>query len=283
MKNYVMKAYNKAITPESFRYPIIAERKYDGIRVAMQREAGDDFRTAQGKKIPNRAVCQWLTELAVAARPYQLDGELIIEGKGFHDIQSEIMSENRPLPIDLKLVAFDITNLEDTYVNRFVRLRSFLNEKLWHSFRNGFITTPEVYACSIHGPEDFSKFLEYKPIPPSWEGLMIKWIEMPYKFGRSTLKEGYMFKWCEYIRDEARIVSVNVQEDWSPVTRMGSFTVEHPKFGRFDIGSGLNNDQKELYWEQCGTLIGQRITFKYKLFGTKDKPRSPIFVGFRYD
>ena len=281
MKHYVMKAYNKAITHEDFRYPIIAQRKYDGIRVAMQQDAGDDFRTAQGKKIPNKAVRQWLTELAVVARPYRLDGELIIKYKGFHDIQSEIMSEDQPMPQDLKLVVFDITNLEDTYINRLLKLAGYIVK--CKNYAREHITLPEHYTYCLHSSEDFRKFLEYKPIPPSWEGLMIKWIHMPYKFGRSTLKEGYMFKWCEYIRDEARVISFNVQEDWSQVTRMGSFTVEHPKFGRFDIGSGLNNDQKELYWEQRGTLIGQRITFKYKLFGTKDKPRSPIFVGFRYD
>jgi len=29
--------------------------------------------------------------------------------------------------------------------------------------------------------------------------------------------------------------------------------------------------------------MGKIITFKYQLYGTKDKPRMPIFKGFRDD
>jgi len=59
--------------------------------------------------------------------------------------------------------------------------------------------------------------------------------------------------------------------------------VNSQRWGVFKVGSGFTDEQRNEVWVNASKYIGATITFKYFPHGVKDKPRSPIFKGFRVD
>lgn len=49
----------------------------------------------------------------------------------------------------------------------------------------------------------------------------------------------------------------------------------------FSVGSGFTMAQRETYWRDAQALIGKIIKYKYFSIGVLNKPRHPIFLGFR--
>ena len=58
---------------------------------------------------------------------------------------------------------------------------------------------------------------------------------------------------------------------------------EHPVM--FKIGTGFTEDLRTLLWsdEYRDSLTGQVVTYKHQPSGAKDKPRFPVFIGFRHE
>jgi len=49
----------------------------------------------------------------------------------------------------------------------------------------------------------------------------------------------------------------------------------------FKCGTGLTADDREKLWKDRDGLIGKLIKYKFFPIGSKDKPRHPVFLGFR--
>ena len=49
----------------------------------------------------------------------------------------------------------------------------------------------------------------------------------------------------------------------------------------FQVGSGFDAAQRKDFWSRRETLRGKIIKYKSFKIGVKDKPRHPIFLGFR--
>jgi len=126
----------------------------------------------------------------------------------------------------------------------------------------------------------------------------------PYKQNRSTLKEGYLVKVKRFHDAEAIVL------DWEPLMRnfneqesdergyakrshvsankeadelVGSLLVRCLETGQeFNIGSGFTEDQRRAAWAERANLINRIVKYKhFAVTGVKDKPRIPIFLGFR--
>ena len=50
----------------------------------------------------------------------------------------------------------------------------------------------------------------------------------------------------------------------------------------FSVGSGFTDAQRLDFWRNAESLIGKVIKYKSFTVGVKDKPRFPIFLGFRH-
>jgi DNA ligase-1 len=50
-------------------------------------------------------------------------------------------------------------------------------------------------------------------------------------------------------------------------------------------GTGFTEMQRRGFWrpDKLKQLMGKTVKFKYQKHGTKDKPRHPVFLGFRED
>ena len=49
----------------------------------------------------------------------------------------------------------------------------------------------------------------------------------------------------------------------------------------FDVASGLDEELKKEIWDNKDKYLGKLIKYKYFPTGGKEKPRLPVFLGFR--
>lgn len=137
------------------------------------------------------------------------------------------------------------------------------------------------------------------------EGVMGRSFDGPYKMGRSTMKEGWLWALKPYADDEGKIISFaeelenqNEQEtdergyskrsghkeNLVPKGRLGKFICVSPNFAEtFSVGAGigLTHELRQEVWDNQEKYLGKFIKFKYQAVGTMDRPRQPKFMGFR--
>lgn len=136
-----------------------------------------------------------------------------------------------------------------------------------------------------------------------YEGVMLRHPDGPYKHGRSTAKEGWLLKAKRFEDSEARIIGFSeLMHNANEAKRnelghlersskkagkqgaqvLGSFIVKDLKTGvEFDIGTGFTASQRQELWNVGDNLMGRIIKYKSQPTGVKDKPRFPVFLGFR--
>lgn len=264
------------------KFPMYASVKLDGIRAVVK----DGVVLSRSMKpIRNRYVQQYLGQPAFNG----YDGELLIEGT-FQDTTSGIMSEyGQP---DFTYHVFDRWDMpDDEFHIRTICL---------HGDRGRVVPLPQRKVCSLEELIDYETMI----LGQGHEGIILRTPHSKYKYGRSTLREQYLLKRKPFLDDEAIIIGFEEQLEntneplWNErgyQTRssaqagkvgkdtLGKFLVEHPTFGQFYVGSGqgLTHELRQKIWDTPHAYIGRLIKFKYLPIGVKDKPRSPIFLGFR--
>jgi DNA ligase-1 len=133
-----------------------------------------------------------------------------------------------------------------------------------------------------------------------------------YKHGRSTLREGWLLKVKRFEDGEARVVAT---EEWETNLNeaktnalgrtersthqankvgagvLGKLIVVGVKGDRYDgiefgVGTGFRgadaaDGERAKLWRMRDKLVGRIVRYKYFPTGGKDKPRFPIFDGWR--
>lgn len=136
-----------------------------------------------------------------------------------------------------------------------------------------------------------------------YEGVMLRHPDGPYKHGRSTAKEGWLLKVKRFEDSEARVIGFSeLMHNANEAKRnelghlersshkagkvgkqiLGALAVQDLKTGvEFDIGTGFTEAQRQLLWATGDNLIGKVVKYKSQPTGVKEKPRFPVFLGFR--
>jgi DNA ligase-1 len=136
-----------------------------------------------------------------------------------------------------------------------------------------------------------------------YEGVMLRHPDGPYKHGRSTANEAWLLKVKRFVDAEAKVIGFSeAQHNTNEAKRnelgqlersshkagkvgkqtLGALMVKDLKTGvEFDIGTGFTADQRHLLWCCGDNLIGKVVKYKSQQTGVKDKPRFPVFLGFR--
>lgn len=264
------------------KYPVLCTPKLDGIRCLT---IGNSPMSRKLKPIPNRHVCSVMSSL-----PDNLDGELMLAGANFNSVQSAIMTvEGTP---DFQYYVFDvIQNLP--YSERIEHLKT--------------LKLPDfcikVIPILINNEQELLSY-EEKCINDGYEGVMIRSLNSPYKFGRSTLKEQYLLKLKRFQDSEAIVLDfeekmLNTNEskinelgylkksshkdNLVPANTLGSLTVKDITTNKiFNIGTGYSDDVRKEIWDNRNTYKGKTLTYKYQPHGMLDLPRCPVFKGFRH-
>jgi len=268
---------------ENIKYPVYCSPKYDGIRCVIR---GGIALSRKLKKIPNVYISKMLNMCLD-----NLDGELIIPHANFNQIQSAVMSEDGE-PTNFEFHVFDVIS-NKPYLERMsdlekMKLPAFCKKVLPHKFDN---------------EEDMLEYERECVDDYEFEGIMLRSPDGPYKFGRSTAKQGYLLKLKRFTDAEATIVGFeemmhNENEKTKdelghskrshkkagmvPAGVLGAFTVETADGKQFNVSTGMTAQDRVSYWENRDSMIGKLVKYKFQESGAKDLPRFPVFLGIRH-
>lgn len=267
--------------------PLDLSIKLDGIRSVAKDMAA---LTRSMKLVPNGFVQKFFRDHHNMLTG--LDGELMVPGN-FQSVSSAIMSrDGEP----------DFTyNVFDTWVNP---ERPFWRRLQDAACIEGF--HPRVKLVRQTRVETLDEFLAYEEwaLDEDHEGIMARRPDGIYKYGRSTLNEGYLMKRKPFESDEAVIIGFEeamantneVKKDERGYTKrshakagkvpkgtLGVIIAKHKAFGEIRIGGGKGWTDKlrQEIWENQEKYLGKIVSFEYQRVGTKDKPRSGKFRGIR--
>ena len=271
-------------------YPLIASPKLDGIRAVVQ---DGQLMSRNLKPIRNGYTYTKFSHPRLSG----LDGELI---DGEHDstvFRRTTSSVSRAVgkPIHVKFWAFDIFMPNAPYVDR----QAYLASQSWPE---GVVVVP---TKMIRNAQELAAY-ESEQLDLGYEGVMLRSINGPYKQGRSTANEGYLLKLKQFEDAEAEIIGFEErmhngntattnalghtersshQANLSGRGDLGAFIVRGLngtyKDVQFKIGSGFEDSERMELWHSMDKLKGRAVKYKYFAQGSKDRPRFPIFLGFR--
>lgn len=273
------------------KFPCYCTPKIDGIRCLTMEGQGV---SRSLKPIRNEFIQKKLSTL-----PDGLDGELLLRAGGsFSKISSAVMgSLGEP---DFVYAVFDLWNCA-TVVGGNSRANCYLKriEILKGLKLPKWVTL--LIPKTLHNEKDLLAY-ETKCLSEGFEGVMIR-NDGAYKHGRSTVNEGYLLKWKRFEDGEAHILAFveqlenqNVKtrdnlghgqrsshkENMVPKGTLGALEVKDCKTGvEFKIGTGFDDVMRANVWDNPDRYIDRIVKYKSQPHGEKDKPRFPVFLGFR--
>lgn len=286
------------------RFPVLVSPKLDGIRCVKL-----NGRALSRKllPIPNNFVRNWIEKNL----PDGIDGELMLSsmaGATFNEVQSAIMSvDGEP---DFVFCAFDWLAPASAGPHPVAGFRERFNYLAGSSW--GLSEQDWLRLRIVPHEETFSadRVLEMAAefCAAGFEGAMIRDPNGPYKFGRSTMKEGYLLKLKSFVDEEAEVIGwVEQFENTNEATtnELGQTKRSSAKAGKvpkgvlgalkcrfedgteFEVGSGFTDEDRLRYWGHRGSLAGHVATIKHQPppggRKTGEAPRFPVFKGFRHD
>lgn len=285
-------------TPATFKdlaYPLGASIKLDGIRCVR---ANGQTLSRSFKQIPNKYI-----QAQMANLPNGLDGELVtynIDGtcRTFNQVQGDVMREEGEPNFLFEIFDYVEDDLNKPYLLRMIDLQA-VSPTL-----PVFCTL--VLPTRIKNEAELLAF-EEKAIADGHEGIMTRNYDGKYKAGRATFKSQDLIKVKRMADSEAVITGLveklnneneatkdelghtkrsSAKSGMVPAGTLGTFNVRDLYSGvEFDIGTGigLNDELRQLIWDNPAEYVGKTIKYQYQKVGTKDKPRIPSFQGFRHE
>ena len=274
-------------------YPLLASPKLDGVRALI---INGVVMSRSFKPIPNAHV----QELFGRPEYNGLDGELIVGAPTDKDVYrnttSGVMSQaGEP---NVSYYVFDKYDHPGGFHARLRASQEIIGRL------NPVIPVVPVEHRFIACAQTLSA-LEEQYLAAGYEGVMLRQQNGPYKHGRSTEREGWLLKLKRFDDSEAVIISAyELMHNANEATQnelgytersshkagmvgkgiLGGLSVRDAYSGvEFDIGTGFDQATREALWKQRDQLPGQVIKYKFFASGVKDKPRFPVFLGFRSD
>lgn len=283
-----MKAIHAPEDLSSLPFPLWTSTKLDGIRCIIK--DGVAYSNSL-KPIRNRFV-----QAELGKTLNGLDGELIVGEPNAWDCMrktnSGIMSfDGEP---DFKFHVFD----------RWDRVKAPYRDAYYNVLNIDHPrceAVPSLPVFDVKGLEG----LEKRTLDDGYEGLILRRPDGMYKYGRSTLREGYLIKLKRYHQAEAAIVDTTpLLSNLNPpeLNELGythrsaaqGGKMEMPLLGalvvkgffgglmtEFEIGTGFTMAERDRFWRERESLIGKFVTYKFFPTGSKDRPRHPVFISFR--
>lgn len=279
------------------QFPVIASPKLDGIRSLVIQ---GQLQTRSLKLVPNLH-CQ---KLFGSRQLEGLDGELIVGPPTAKDVYNQTTSGvmSRDGEPDARFWVFDYAAVKypDGY-EKFSKRLERVDDLVRRSKNKAVMKLPQITILN----EDELDAFEVQCLGQGYEGVMLRDPNGLYKFGRSTVREGGLLKLKRFEDSEAYIIgaveqlqnlneakvnALGYKERSSHKANkvgkgvLGAFKVRDLKTGvEFEIGTGFNDAQRRDFWANSlgGQLVGEVVKYKYQPVGVKDKPRFPVFIGFR--
>ena len=270
---------------DNLRFPLMASAKLDGVRAIVK----DGVVLSRSlKKIPNLHI-----QSTFGVRRFEgFDGELIV-GKPtsktcYTDTVSGVMrASGTP---DVRFYVFDdIRKPAYGYMER----RPRISEDHPHLV--------EVTQNIVHTLEELLR-MEERYLDMGYEGLILRDPNAPYKFGRSTTKEGILLKLKRFTDSEFEVIGYEERQHngneattnelgrtkrsshaagKSGLGDLGALVLQGDGF-TFNCGTGFDDATRKALWAiRDNGLVGRVAKIKHFEIGAKTAPRHPVFLGFR--
>lgn len=280
---------------EKLTYPLLCSAKIDGVRCLIK----DGVALSRSlKPIPNKYIQQWVKDNAEILEG--LDGELVVGNAFsptvFNTTTSGVMSrEGEP---DFKYIVFDIwkslpENGSAVAMDRYLKLKDISLDLP----NRANVLLKKV----VNSPEEAKEY-EEELLGIGAEGMMVQGLHAGYKFGRSTVKEQKLLKVKRFTDSEYKVVGfeekmhnaneakVNAvgntersshKENLVPCNTLGALILQAADGTTFNCGTGFTDEQRDEIWKNRGSLLGKLAKIKSFEIGVVQKPRFPVFLGFR--
>ncbi len=270
------------------KYPLLLSPKIDGVRALV---VNGQLMSRSMKPIPNKHT----QSLFGRSELNGLDGELVVGVPYDHNLMQQttsgVMSHGGTPNVQYHV--FDRWDLDAPFHVRLKEAESLATR------------SSQAYHVSHTLVRNVDELLELEQAYTEigYEGVMLRSLTGRYKQNRSTLREGILLKvkrfhdseaivlgWeplmrnlNEQVLDERGYAKRSTEQAGKvPDTLVGSLTVRDCVTGIvFSIGSGFTEAQRISLYHNRENIIGRLVKYKSFSVGVKDKPRFPIFLGFR--
>ncbi len=275
------------------KFPQLVSVKLDGIRAIVK----DGVVYSRSLK-PIRSK---LVQEKFGKTEYEgLDGELIYGSPTAEDVfnlsTQAVMSTNLPEGFEPDKLRFFVFDTQAVQPYDAIDRQNYLMVKC-----KDFLDIVVVGQEKVQNVEQLLE-LEARVTAMGYEGVMCKDPYGFYKNGRSTAKGGEIGKLKRFVDEEATVIGfVEKMHNTNEATTnelgdterssakdglvgagtLGSLVVQSEKWGVFNIGSGFNDEQRKEIWKFQKSYMGSLVKFKYFAVGVVEKPRFPVFLGFR--
>ncbi len=284
----------------ALKFPKLGSPKLDGIRATAH---DGILRSRSLKDIPNPHIQTKFAE--VAAKYPGLDGELITRepsGEGVYDRTRRVVMESgkKTNADDTRWFVFD-RQVSGVYEDRYDHIMKIGGPYLL----NFLVVVPHRLIWSL---EELIAF-ENECVGQGYEGVMLNAPDAEYKHGRSSEKEGILLKVKRFVDAEAQVIdcypeyentNVATTNELGRTARSASKAgkVAKDTLGGFNVRSingtfadvhhevavsPMTHAERKAVWEDYkkGDVNGKIITYKYFPVGSEEKPRHPLFKGWR--
>jgi len=190
---------------------------------------------------------------------------------------------------DVKFYVFDNFTKQGNFEQRWVKAKSGSH--------------PNIIVLEQLLIKDEKQLLAYetKCLEAGYEGLILRDPDGLYKFGRSTLKEGWMLKMKNFVDNEYEIIGFEErmhngnEATTNELGRTKRSSAAAGKVGRgdlgslilrgegftFNVGTGFDDALRGIIWKNREKILGKFAKVKHFPIGGKEAPRFPVFLGFR--
>lgn len=278
-------------------FPYMVTPKYDGHRCLIKDGAA---LTSALKPVPNQYIQGYFSN----GQWNGLDGELVVgsptDPNVFRDTSSGVRkATGEP---DFTFYVFDTFQMHAS-VSAVERWKD-----LAQAHNRGVFENSRLVLAPMHFIETMDQLLslEESYLTMGYEGLMLRSPASPYKYGRATVKENYLLKLKRFADGEAEIIGFEEQmanTNEAKTNALGRTERSSAKAGKkgkdtlglikvrglngefkgveFEIGTGFDDALRQKIWNAQWPYLGKVVTYKYQPVGGYDKPRIPVFKGFR--
>jgi len=279
-------------------FPYMVTPKYDGHRCLIKDGVA---LTSALKPFPN----QYIQGYFSVGKWDGLDGELIVGSPTHEDVFRTTSCGVRAAggTPDFTLYVFDIHDLPE--LEALARWK-----QLAHLHNRGYFADSRVVLAPMHFITRLEDLLDLEAsyLAMGYEGLMLRSPGSPYKHGRSTVKENYLLKLKRFVDFEAEIIGFVEQMENTNEAKtnnlgrkqrssakagkvgkgtLGAFQLRAIN-GRYEgvefecgTGRGLTDVMRQKIWDRRDDYLGRVVTLHSQDVGGYDKPRIPVFKGFR--
>lgn len=296
-----MKAPNEIVKLEDMKFPLLVSWKLDGIRCIIKDGV---LYSSHMKLIPNKQIKLRFAKLATWAKENDiiLDGELCCRSLTFHELSGKVRAFDEPIPEDLTFNCFDAVLGGDFAMGFFTRINKMAVLLETSLAPLDYVALVAIDECK--SPEQVQPIYK-EALAGGCDGVILRSSTAPYKCGRGTVKQGYIYKLKPYESFDAQIIGITQATEVDPnaekkINELGHSETSKKKGDRIliDMAAGfivMYNGQKlevsiaqthearKEIWANQEKFMGRWIEYKGMLAGSKDLPRHATFLRYRDD